>query len=958
MRAAILLFTFLCLPTWAKGQPSMSPVIPIDHGFRFPYDENNGGRCQVVPTPGGYLFAYSGGSRLRLYRRGPNLEEQDRLAVRPQSGGSELLMSAYRIAALAPGELTLLFDARTYGNFWRKSSITIQHLDVESLDPVGEPILLKADTENGGSPELTANSAVILVGWVENDRAIHLKRLDRSTFEVDPQEDSITGGARRTPFVFDLSDDGGWLIGVDEVEDRYLLRLDAEGRPSGDRIPIRGLGQRDFALTRVGPRWLAVFAAWEGVRCLWLDSQGPVGDSFLLPESEYHSSGLAVAASKSTVAIAHRVHSDPSELRVNLVRAGEAASFAGFSLADSALVDYEADGNRTMDLAWDRETFVAIWSDTYSLCTGSASGPCEYPDAPVRTRRFTESGELLETSPISVNIATKINWSALSYHDGVLRATLFDNFDPAGRQAIKLDNSGALIGTASRHATLHPQGNSHLIPGGMRPWRGDQALLYQTRGWYDYEYYYWSWSAIGVARLDENGFATQFVQVQVDGREGFPDVAHQFDMVDLDSSLFVAYDKGFGYRRNEPPVVHVESRDAAGAFIHRWIARADSGSAYPTLAPGDNGALVVWADHDGARWQLRRRLLPAGREGDSLHGLPLLPEVGHQTAPWLIDGPEGLLCVYRYWDPTSPTDSDIHAVRLARDGTPLDRWPLVLCASAGHQGQLNGVWDGLHWVVFWSDLYPLPAALYANRVRADGRVMDGSGFHVMDGYYAQSVPAANGAGRVAILCGDQLRFLDDAIVPTLPTAPSLDAQSDGIRISIDLSSEFGAADIAVYRRRLSSPSDVAVPPEGFDRLAAGVEEDLPGAFHAFDTEVAPGAWYAYAIGLGDGALWSQVATIQASEWTQLVVGASPNPWREVGVITLRVPQDAREATIDIVTPSGRRVHQLRLSPALRGHQRIPWDGRLGDGTVAPTGVYFLRAHAGSFRDTARVVLIH
>lgn len=63
---------------------------------------------------------------------------------------------------------------------------------------------------------------------------------------------------------------------------------------------------------------------------------------------------------------------------------------------------------------------------------------------------------------------------------------------------------------------------------------------------------------------------------------------------------------------------------------------------------------------------------------------------------------------------------------------------------------------------------------------------------------------------------------------------------------------------------------------------------------------------------------------------------------------------ARDACLDarVLDAAGRLVRVLRRGPASQGPQTVAWDGRLGDGTEAPAGVYFLRAggpEAGSRR---------
>jgi hypothetical protein len=89
------------------------------------------------------------------------------------------------------------------------------------------------------------------------------------------------------------------------------------------------------------------------------------------------------------------------------------------------------------------------------------------------------------------------------------------------------------------------------------------------------------------------------------------------------------------------------------------------------------------------------------------------------------------------------------------------------------------------------------------------------------------------------------------------------------------------------------------------------------------------------------------------------IDAYPNPFKQD--VVLRFSRGARAAPspviVQIFDPIGRLVTTLLEETLRPGHYTIRWDGRLGSGTVAPTGNYAIVVQAGRTRFTRMVTRV-
>ncbi len=104
----------------------------------------------------------------------------------------------------------------------------------------------------------------------------------------------------------------------------------------------------------------------------------------------------------------------------------------------------------------------------------------------------------------------------------------------------------------------------------------------------------------------------------------------------------------------------------------------------------------------------------------------------------------------------------------------------------------------------------------------------------------------------------------------------------------------------------------------------------------------------------DASLATAVGETPGGSSLGLAVGPNPTRGSLAAEFTLPAAAHARLALYDL---SGRRAHTLLDRALEAGTHRVTWDGRLEDGTVAPAGIYFLKAEAGRHAATAKVLML-
>ena len=84
--------------------------------------------------------------------------------------------------------------------------------------------------------------------------------------------------------------------------------------------------------------------------------------------------------------------------------------------------------------------------------------------------------------------------------------------------------------------------------------------------------------------------------------------------------------------------------------------------------------------------------------------------------------------------------------------------------------------------------------------------------------------------------------------------------------------------------------------------------------------------------------------------------ARPNPFGDETVFAITLDQPA-DVTVGIYDLSGRLVATPQSGPLTAGSHPIVWNGRDGDGSALPNGVYFALAQSGEARASRKLVLL-
>ena len=81
----------------------------------------------------------------------------------------------------------------------------------------------------------------------------------------------------------------------------------------------------------------------------------------------------------------------------------------------------------------------------------------------------------------------------------------------------------------------------------------------------------------------------------------------------------------------------------------------------------------------------------------------------------------------------------------------------------------------------------------------------------------------------------------------------------------------------------------------------------------------------------------------------------PNPFAPSTIISFYLPK-AANARVTIFDPAGREVAILLDERVKAGLRRVPWNGEIGKGRAAPSGVYFYRVEAGPWKAVRKMTL--
>jgi len=89
----------------------------------------------------------------------------------------------------------------------------------------------------------------------------------------------------------------------------------------------------------------------------------------------------------------------------------------------------------------------------------------------------------------------------------------------------------------------------------------------------------------------------------------------------------------------------------------------------------------------------------------------------------------------------------------------------------------------------------------------------------------------------------------------------------------------------------------------------------------------------------------------------IALAASPNPTPGRTTASFSLPSAVARGQLVVYDAAGRRVKTLLDGPLTAGAHAIAWTGQSDDGSIARSGVYFIRLLAGEHAVTRKILLI-
>jgi hypothetical protein len=85
----------------------------------------------------------------------------------------------------------------------------------------------------------------------------------------------------------------------------------------------------------------------------------------------------------------------------------------------------------------------------------------------------------------------------------------------------------------------------------------------------------------------------------------------------------------------------------------------------------------------------------------------------------------------------------------------------------------------------------------------------------------------------------------------------------------------------------------------------------------------------------------------------------PNPFQDATSISFTIPPSRahQQVVLEVYDIQGRRIGQLVDEPLAAGHYTVNWEGHLGTGSPAASGVYFCRLRIGDRQMTLPMSLV-
>ncbi len=617
-----------------------------------------------------------------------------------------------------------------------------------------------------------------------------------------------------------------------------------------------------------------------------------------------------------------------------------------------------------LDCEWLGESFAAFTADGICQPVARDDQGGYYPPAEPRVT-LTPLPRIGDIPPPEATLLNGVGQPIVAHFfpapDG-FRSLCLDARSSEYLHVTPFDANGGATGETVRFPTRavsdDPCRSSDGIGSRGRLWADLPSLLMLRSEYRESNWFTGHRLLLDLARVDGNGHPFFWRTWEIADAHEFPWWScNGFDFEARDSRFFVTYGVTPPDSLIGKPTVHVRHEDTrATEPIQQWSFESADGIAAPTLGWAGESPLVVWMQRFDGRWRLVTWSPSyAGPEFET--GRVLTLGDGEQTAPNLIRGPGGFLCVYREIpidgtarstagssafsaalavesesESVSAIWSSIRAVRLSAAGHLLGAPTQVSTLAGTHIAPL-GVWNGAAYIVDWAET---PSrTVYGQRLAATGAPSSPREFVLADRTARRGAPAAGSDGTVALPYDAHFRLLFDTLAPALPAAPNVSRDDGAIRIEWQAPSD--GAHARLYRANFEGDV-IPPPPVGYNVVAE--REGSGGPQVTIDHDVDAGGSYAYAVGFegpsGESIFGPAVSVGDGEgDGDGDGVGSGPVP-RRFQLTSLSSPgRGAVRFRLDVPTPGGRPAGARRCGSSRR---RVDWStsGAMSSGVGAST----------------------
>jgi Secretion system C-terminal sorting domain len=768
----LILIAFLTFSVHAaSAQPGVTEEIGLDPGFRYHYGQDNTFGISMDFNGEEIFFSWSGNAQWG---------DCETSGIRTLGSGEEVDRSVRSfISSWVEQHAISGFD----GNGWKvfrefgstygsPTGLAMSNHDSENLAMVDEVVIVEPGTEILSGIAADYSDSIHVAVWIQEtteNKILRLVRLAEDLTILSPGIIAVGNDVGLGLPVVQMRPDGG-IVGWSRGDGGLLIKcLSSDGMPVGTTrmisSPPTGDLIRNVDIAPFGENWLIAWSYFSGIcRYTIVDHTGlplPAGVVQLPDYPACHGVSVAVG----------------DELAVLFLRGNEMAAVRVDS--DGDLIDQERihlhsdviydeysvypEFRMYHDSVWTGEHFVVTWNNWWDRLITKQRHPI--PPLPVYALWINEAGEIREGSPEKINRSFEPGSSTVTWHDGLFRTTLLpQNSDCLNSVSVNCHGEqqddgveyGCLPGEDKRGGYIW-----------SRQWEHGTALLTH------YSYH-----------IDYPDFDAGQLMAYLIRPDGAFEAAACVGLVDnenLISDQVSSKDLAVGIN-DEVMIVHGGYRYATGTYYVAvdgdWIDSQGRVAKSPSIVWTGNDYLMVWAEFHGDRYQLYQATIPAGGPTGVVVGQPVLPSYDSIEHPFLVRGPDHILCVFDYIAAGAPPagGGDICALRFDETGLLLDSSPILVSDTDVTLVCPKAVWDGENYLVAWC-APDMSYAISAGRISSDGIRLDGDGFSLNCSSYGgigmgYMTLASNGYGVVAIgYRNNKLKIIYDAALAGSDTWP-------------------------------------------------------------------------------------------------------------------------------------------------------------------------------------------